>query len=70
MEGYFLTVNHSLYVSAVRQGMENIAGLSVWDKALVKTKNSTFLNKEKSITEATELLGELKTISYQFTGGM
>ena len=50
--------------------MENIAGLSVWDKALVKTKNSTFLNKEKSITEATELLGELKTISYQFTGGM
>ena len=42
----------------------------MWDKALVKTKNSTFLDKDESITEATELLGELKTIRYQFTGGM
>ena len=70
MEGYFLKVNHSLYVSAVIQGLEDIAGLSMLGIALVKTKNSTFLDKEKSITQVTELLGELKTISYQFTGGI
>lgn len=70
MEGYFLKVNHSLCVSAVGQGLEDIAGLSMLGIALVKTKNSTFLDKEKSITQATELLGELKTIRYQFTGGM
>lgn len=59
----------------LEQGTEDIAGLPVWDLALLRQetlfslRSITFLDVDESIIVATQLPGQLKTICYQFIMG-